>query len=72
MKAISQLSHLTESEAWRILGKLEGRHKVVLAEATGVSQSVFFRFLEADNADQKPGQNRRRATTPNKDRRVDV
>ncbi|GFY07325.1 hypothetical protein TNCV_5085121 [Trichonephila clavipes] len=36
--------HLTESEAWRILGWLEGQMQVEVAEDTRVSQSVISRI----------------------------
>ncbi|GFW25175.1 transposable element Tcb2 transposase [Trichonephila clavipes] len=70
MSTMSQRSHLTDSEAWRVVGRLEGVQ--TQAEATGVSQSVisriWSRFLETGSAGRRPGQGRRRATTPNKDR----
>ncbi|GFW13568.1 amphiphysin [Trichonephila clavipes] len=73
MSTMSQRSHLTDSEAWRIVGRLEGGHtNAEVAQAIGVSQSVIFRiwkrFLEAGSAGRRPGQGRRRATTPNEDR----
>ncbi|GFX18341.1 transposable element Tcb2 transposase [Trichonephila clavipes] len=46
---MSQRSHLTDSEAWRVVG----------------SGTVF---LETESASRRPGQGRRRATTPNGDR----
>ncbi|GFW79220.1 hypothetical protein TNCV_2476271 [Trichonephila clavipes] len=49
MSTMSQRSHLTDSEAWRVV----------------VSGT---RVLETGSADRRPGQGRRRATTPNKDR----
>ncbi|GFW66654.1 transposable element Tcb2 transposase [Trichonephila clavipes] len=49
MSTMSQRSHLTDSEAWRI-----GR--------------IWNRCLETGSAGQRPGQGRRRATTPNEDR----
>ncbi|GFU64685.1 transposable element Tcb2 transposase [Trichonephila clavipes] len=45
MSTTSQPSHLTDSEAWRVVGRLEGR---------------------------RPGQGRRRATTPDEDRYLEL
>ncbi|GFX36547.1 transposable element Tcb2 transposase [Trichonephila clavipes] len=50
MSTMSQRSHLTDSEAWRVVGK------------------IWNRFLETGSAGRRPGQGRRRATTPNEDR----
>ncbi|GFU73415.1 transposable element Tcb2 transposase [Trichonephila clavipes] len=50
MSTMSQRSHLTDSEAWRVVGR------------------IWNRFLETGSAGRRPGQGRRRATTPNKDR----
>ncbi|GFV25415.1 transposable element Tcb2 transposase [Trichonephila clavipes] len=47
---MSQRSHLTDSEAWRVVGR------------------IWNRFLETERAGRRPGQGRRRATTPNEDR----
>ncbi|GFS66963.1 transposable element Tcb2 transposase [Trichonephila clavipes] len=53
MNTMSQRSHLTDSEAWSVVGCLEGRQtQAEVAQAIGVSQR----------------QCRRRATTPNEDR----
>ncbi|GFX60990.1 transposable element Tcb2 transposase [Trichonephila clavipes] len=73
MSTMSQRSHLTDSEAWRIVGRLEGSQtQAEVAQAIGVSQSVISRiwnrFLETESASRIPGQGRRRATTPNEDR----
>ncbi|GFY27915.1 HTH_Tnp_Tc3_2 domain-containing protein [Trichonephila clavipes] len=72
MSTMSQRSHLTDSEAWRVVGRLEGGQIQVVAQAIGVSQSVISRiwnrFLETGSAGRRPGQGRRRATTPNEDR----
>ncbi|GFW58003.1 transposable element Tcb2 transposase [Trichonephila clavipes] len=73
MSTMSQRSHLTDSEAWRVVGKLEGgQTQAEVAQAIGVSQSVISRiwnrFLETGSAGRRPGQGRRRATTPNEDR----
>lgn len=70
---MSQRSHLTDSEAWRVVGRLEGgQTQAEVAQAIGVSQSVISRiwnrFLETGSAGRRPGQGRRRATTPNEDR----
>ncbi|GFV45398.1 transposable element Tcb2 transposase [Trichonephila clavipes] len=73
MSTMSQQSHLTDSEAWRVVGRLEGgQTQVEVAQAIGVSQSVISRiwnrFLETESAGRRPGQSRRQATTPNEDR----
>ncbi|GFX50241.1 transposable element Tcb2 transposase [Trichonephila clavipes] len=53
MSTMSQRSHVTDSEAWRVVGRLEGGEtQAEVAQAIGVSQR----------------QVRRRATTPNEDR----
>ncbi|GFX17781.1 transposable element Tcb2 transposase [Trichonephila clavipes] len=68
-----QRSHLTDSEAWRVVGRLEGgQTQAKVAQAIGVSQSVISRiskcFLETGSAGRRPGQGRRRATTSSEDR----
>ncbi|GFV63653.1 transposable element Tcb2 transposase [Trichonephila clavipes] len=73
MSTMSQRSHLTDSEAWRVVGRLKGgQTQAEVAQAIGVSQSVISRiwnrFLETGSAGQRPGQGRRWATTPNEDR----
>ncbi|GFS79527.1 transposable element Tc1 transposase [Trichonephila clavipes] len=73
MSTMSQRNHLTDSEAWRVVGKLEGgQTQAEVAQAIRVSQSVISRiwnrFLETGSAGRNPGQGRRRATTPNEDR----
>ncbi|GFV45854.1 transposable element Tcb2 transposase [Trichonephila clavipes] len=50
MSTISQRSRLTDSEAWRVVGR------------------IWNLFLETESAGRRPGQGRRRATTPNEDR----
>ncbi|GFS61195.1 hypothetical protein TNCV_3104581 [Trichonephila clavipes] len=60
-------------EAWSFVGRLEGgQTQAEVAQSIGVSQSVISRiwnrFLETESAGRRPGQSRRRATTPNKDR----
>ncbi|GFU52162.1 transposable element Tcb2 transposase [Trichonephila clavipes] len=60
-------------EAWRVVGRLEeGQTQAEVAQAIGVSQSVISRiwnrFLETGSAGRRPGQGRRRATTPNENR----
>ncbi|GFV38296.1 HTH_Tnp_Tc3_2 domain-containing protein [Trichonephila clavipes] len=70
---MSQRSHLTDSEAWRVVGRLEeGQTQAEVAQAIGVSQSVisriWSRFLATGSASRRPGLGRRRATMPNKDR----
>ncbi|GFS72461.1 transposable element Tcb2 transposase [Trichonephila clavipes] len=72
MSMMSQRSHLTDSEAWRVVGRLEeGQTQAEVAQAIGVSQRVISRiwnrFLETGSAGRRPGQGRRRATTPNED-----
>ncbi|GFU85512.1 transposable element Tcb2 transposase [Trichonephila clavipes] len=73
MSTMSQRSHLTDLEAWRVVGKLEGdQTQAEVAQAIGVSQSVISRIwkrflrLEVQAEDQDKG--RRRATTPNENR----
>ncbi|GFW53733.1 HTH_Tnp_Tc3_2 domain-containing protein [Trichonephila clavipes] len=70
---MSQRSHLTDSKAWRVVGSLEGgQTQAEVAQAIGVSQSlisrIWNRFLETGSAGRRPGQGRRRATTPDEDR----
>ncbi|GFY01181.1 transposable element Tcb2 transposase [Trichonephila clavipes] len=73
MSTMSQRSHLTDSEAWRVVGRLErGQTQAEVAQAIGVSQSVISRiwnrFLKTGSAGRRPGQGHRWATTPNEDR----
>ncbi|GFX72570.1 transposable element Tcb2 transposase [Trichonephila clavipes] len=73
MSTMSQRSHLTDSEFWRVVGWLEGcQTQAEVAQAIVVSQSVISRiwkrFLETGSAGRRPGQGRRRAKTPNEDR----
>ncbi|GFV88386.1 transposable element Tcb2 transposase [Trichonephila clavipes] len=73
MSTMSQRSHLTGSEAWRVVGRLEGgQTQAETVQALGVSQRVISRvwnrFLETGSVGRRPGQGRRRATTPNEDR----
>ncbi|GFT54589.1 transposable element Tcb2 transposase [Trichonephila clavipes] len=73
MNTMSQRSHLSDSEAWRVVGTLEGgQTQAEVAQAIGVSQSVISRiwnsFWETGSAGRRPAQGRRRATTPNEDR----
>ncbi|GFX92931.1 transposable element Tcb2 transposase [Trichonephila clavipes] len=73
MSTMSQRSHLTDSEAWRVVGRLEGgQTQAEVAQAIGVSQSVISRiwnrFMESERAGRRRGQDRRRTTTPNEDR----
>ncbi|GFY23274.1 transposable element Tcb2 transposase [Trichonephila clavipes] len=70
MSRMSQRSHLTDSEAWRVVGMLEGgQTEAEVVQAIGMSQSaisrIWNRFLETRSAGRRPGQGRRRATTPN-------
>ncbi|GFW66063.1 transposable element Tcb2 transposase [Trichonephila clavipes] len=73
MSTMSQRSHLTDSEAWRVVCRLEGgQTQAEVAQAIGVSKSAISRiwnlFLETGSAGRRPRQGRRRATTPNEDR----
>ncbi|GFS99344.1 transposable element Tcb2 transposase [Trichonephila clavipes] len=73
MSTMSQRSHLTDSEAWRVVSRLEGgQTQAEVAQVIGVSQSVISRiwnhFLETGSASRRPGKGRRRAATPNEDR----
>ncbi|GFV13748.1 hypothetical protein TNCV_2500821 [Trichonephila clavipes] len=45
MSTMSQQSHLIDSEAWRVVGRLEGgQTQAEVAQAIGVSQSVISRI----------------------------
>ncbi|GFU34380.1 hypothetical protein TNCV_1991641 [Trichonephila clavipes] len=73
MSTMSQRSHLTDSETWRVVGRLEGgQTQAEIAQAIECHKSVISRiwnrFLETESAGRRPGQGRRRATTPNEDR----
>ncbi|GFX00580.1 transposable element Tcb2 transposase [Trichonephila clavipes] len=73
MSTMSQRSHLIDSEAWRVVRRLEGgQTQAEVAQAIRVSQCVISRiwnpFLETGSAGRRPGHGRRRATTPNEDR----
>ncbi|GFU71233.1 hypothetical protein TNCV_3782191 [Trichonephila clavipes] len=73
MSTMSQRSHLTDSEAWGVVGKLDkGQTQAKVAQAIGVSQSgisrIWNRFLENGSAGRRPGQCPRRATTLIEDR----
>ncbi|GFS92522.1 transposable element Tcb2 transposase [Trichonephila clavipes] len=62
-----------QSRSLRVVGRLEGgQTQAEVAQAIRVSQSGIFRiwnrFLETESASRRPGQGRRRATTPNGDR----
>ncbi|GFU85188.1 transposable element Tcb2 transposase [Trichonephila clavipes] len=70
---MSQRSHLINSEAWRVVGRLEGgQTQAEVAQVIGVSQSVISkiwnRLSETGSAGRRPGQGRRWATMPNEDR----
>ncbi|GFW93254.1 transposable element Tcb2 transposase [Trichonephila clavipes] len=72
MSTMPQRSHLTDSEAWRVVCRLEGSQtQAEVAQAIGVSQSVISRilnhFLETGSPGRRPGQGHRRATTPKED-----
>ncbi|GFV91418.1 transposable element Tcb2 transposase [Trichonephila clavipes] len=61
MSMMSQRSHLTDSDAWRVEGRLEGgQTQAEVAQAIGVSQSVISRiwnrFLETGSAGRRPAQ----------------
>ncbi|GFW04072.1 transposable element Tcb2 transposase [Trichonephila clavipes] len=49
MSTMFQRSHLTDSEAWTVVGR------------------IWSRFLKNESVGRRPGQGRRRATTPNED-----
>ncbi|GFX02905.1 transposable element Tcb2 transposase [Trichonephila clavipes] len=73
MSTMSQRSHLTVLEAWRVVGRLEASQtQAEVAQAIGVSQSVISRIwnriLETGSAGRRPGLGRRQAATPNEDR----
>ncbi|GFX06731.1 transposable element Tcb2 transposase [Trichonephila clavipes] len=73
MSTMSQRSHLTISEAWRVVGRLEGgQTQAETVQALGVYQSVISRvwnrFLGTGSAGRRPGQGRRWAALPNEDR----
>ncbi|GFT15416.1 hypothetical protein TNCV_3264371 [Trichonephila clavipes] len=73
MCTMSQRSHLTDSEAWRVVGRLEGGPNSSGSSAShwGVTKCDFQDlepFLETGSADRRPGQGRRWATMPNEDR----
>ncbi|GFV56884.1 transposable element Tcb2 transposase [Trichonephila clavipes] len=73
MSTMSRRSHLTDSEALRVVDRLEGgQTQAEVARAIGVSQNVISRiwnrFLETGSAGRSPGQGCRWATTPNEDR----
>ncbi|GFT56201.1 transposable element Tcb2 transposase [Trichonephila clavipes] len=54
MSTMSQRSHLTDSEAWRVVGRLEGgQTQAEIAQAIGVSQSAYF-HLEGPGSRNNP------------------
>ncbi|GFX27626.1 hypothetical protein TNCV_107241 [Trichonephila clavipes] len=60
MSTMSQRSHLTDSEAWKVVGRLEGgQTQAEVPQAFGVSQSVISRiwnrFLETGSAGRRTG-----------------
>ncbi|GFV60097.1 transposable element Tcb2 transposase [Trichonephila clavipes] len=62
-----------EDLSLRVVSRLEGgQTQAEVAQAIGVSESVISRiwnrFLETGSVGRRPGQGRRRATTPNEDR----
>ncbi|GFU39923.1 hypothetical protein TNCV_2531701 [Trichonephila clavipes] len=64
MSTMSQRSHLTDLEAWRVVGRLEGgQTQAEVAQAIEVSQSVISRFWnrfsETGSPGRRPGQGRR-------------
>ncbi|GFX44975.1 transposable element Tcb2 transposase [Trichonephila clavipes] len=70
---MSQRSHLTDSEVWRVVGRLEGgQTQTEVTKAIGVSQKCDLQalepFLETGSAGRRPGQGRRWATMPNENR----
>ena len=75
---MSQGTHLTQSEAFRIVGQLDGgQAHAKVAAAIGVAQSlicrIWNRFFETGNASQRSWEGRRHAsTTPNEDRYLTI
>ncbi|GFV36978.1 transposable element Tcb2 transposase [Trichonephila clavipes] len=68
MSTMSQRSHLTDSEAWRAVDRLEGgQTEAEVVQAIGVSQRVISRIWNRFWR-RRPGQGRRRETKPNEDR----
>ncbi|GFW41037.1 transposable element Tcb2 transposase [Trichonephila clavipes] len=69
---MSQRSHLTDSEAWRVVRLEGGQTQDEVAQAIGVSQSeisrIYNRLLETGSAGRRPAQGRRWSTMPNEDR----
>ena len=60
MCTMPQQTHLTQSEVWEVVGRIEeGQTQTEVATAIAVTQSVVSRiwnkFLETWNADQKRG-----------------
>ncbi|GFU08137.1 transposable element Tcb2 transposase [Trichonephila clavipes] len=54
MSTMSQRSHLTDSEAWRVVGRLErSQTQTEIAQAIGVSQSAYF-HLEGPGSRNNP------------------
>ncbi|GFX51494.1 transposable element Tcb2 transposase [Trichonephila clavipes] len=77
MSTMSRRSHLTDSETWRVVGRLEGfQTQAEVAQAIGVSQNVISRiwnrFLETGSAGGRPGQGRRGTTTSTEDRYLEL
>lgn len=73
MSVMSQWSHLTKSEATRVVGQLEkGQIQVKVAEVTGVSQSVISIiqncFFKTGNASRQQWQGWRYLIIRNKNR----
>ncbi|GFT69611.1 transposable element Tcb2 transposase [Trichonephila clavipes] len=69
MSTMSQRSHLTDSEAWRVVGRLEGvQTRASHWSVTKGDFRIWNCFLETESAGRRRGQGRRRATTPNEDR----
>ncbi|GFX72717.1 transposable element Tcb2 transposase [Trichonephila clavipes] len=64
----SQQNHLTDSEAWRVVGRLEGGQTQAIRVSQSVISRIWNRILETGSSSRRPGQGRRRATTPNEDR----
>ena len=61
--AMSQRTHLTHSEAWRVVRRLKGEQtQAKVSTAIGQAQSVISkicnRFLETGNAGRRSGQGR--------------
>ncbi|GFT61361.1 transposable element Tcb2 transposase [Trichonephila clavipes] len=74
---MSQQRDLSESMAWRVIGRLEsGQTQRSVADAVGVARSVvaslWNQFQETGNVRRRPGAGRPRATTSTDDRYIQI